>query len=209
MPDQENSLDLEEEALVQRSSSERFSLGRLIVSVRESDNDAALLILGRPGFPNVERRLRVGDVALFETPDQGLLEVRLMSSHSGAARVLVTRISPRRGIAAGFTDIDPANAPFEPDELARIRESLDQVRQSVQRGGDLRPEQFDYLSRKLDEMSEAAERLGRKDWMNLAIGTLTGVVISAALDTPAAKLLFQAADSALSWLFAGTLKLLQ
>src|SRR2546423_1282125 len=73
---------------------------------------------------------------------------------------------------------------------------------------DVTPEQVEFISKKLGEMQAASERLGRKDWMNLAIGTLTSVIVSAALDRGVAKALLQSASTALSWLLGGPIQLL-
>ena len=73
---------------------------------------------------------------------------------------------------------------------------------------DITPEQADYISRKLDELADAANRLGRKDWINFAMGMLANIVISAALEPDGAKFLFKTAGHALEWLFGGSIKLL-
>jgi hypothetical protein len=96
-----------------------------------------------------------------------------------------------------------------PDELSRIAADLEQVRLAISGRSDVTPEQLEYISRKLDEMRSASERLGRKDWMNLAVGTLTSVIVTTALDPTVARALIAAAGTALSWLFGGSLKLLQ
>jgi hypothetical protein len=67
---------------------------------------------------------------------------------------------------------------------------------------------MEFLGRKLDDLAAAATRMGRKDWINLAVGMLTNTIVGAALNPDAAKLLFQAAGAALSWLWGSTLHLL-
>ena len=101
-----------------------------------------------------------------------------------------------------------ANYPFTSPELARIRKSIDDVRDSVRQREDLLPDQVDYISRKLDEIGDAANRVGRKDWINLAIGTLTNLVVSGAIGPDAARFLFQRMGQALGWLLGETLKFL-
>ncbi len=58
-------------------------------------------------------------------------------------------------------------------------------------------------------MAAAADRFGRKDWINWALGTLTSIAMTAALDQAAAKVLFQAVGTALSWIVGSPIKLLQ
>jgi hypothetical protein len=164
--------------------------------------------------------LHVGGVVFYETPDDGLIELRVTQFQTGIvgdlagnqvvqeATVLVSQVSPRGGLTAAFTQEDISNTPFEAQEIHRLRESLREVREAVRQREDVTPEQADFVSRKLDEMARAAERLGRKDWMNHAIGTLTSVVVTAAINSEAARFLFQALGKTLSWLFGETLKLL-
>lgn len=73
---------------------------------------------------------------------------------------------------------------------------------------DVTPPQLEFISRKLDEMRAAAGRLGRKDWMNLAVGTITSVLVTAAVASPAAKALVTVAGAALSWVFGPGVRLL-
>jgi hypothetical protein len=58
-------------------------------------------------------------------------------------------------------------------------------------------------------MQKASERMGRKDWMNLALGTLSSIIVTAAFPADVAKALFRAAGDALTWLFSGGIRLLQ
>jgi len=196
------------------------TLGQLVVSAPQVGNSSVDLVVGRIGFPSVERTLHVGGTVLYETPDDGLIELRVVRIQFGVvgsllgnqfvneATVLVSQVSPHGGLVAGFTTEDASNAPFEPQELDRLRHSLEQARQTVAQSANLTSAQLDFVTRKLEEMAHAASRLGRKDWLNLAVGTLTNVVVTAALSSDAARCLFQAVSSALSWLSAGTLKLL-
>src|SRR5262249_27811361 len=66
----------------------RGKLGQLILSVRSGGYDQALVVIGRAGLPNVVRALKLGDAVLFETPDAGLLEVRLVGTSYSEAKVL-------------------------------------------------------------------------------------------------------------------------
>jgi len=73
---------------------------------------------------------------------------------------------------------------------------------------DLRPEQVDYINRKLDDLVDATSRVGRKDWVNLVVGTLTNIIISAAIGSEAGKFLFRTVGNALGWAVGEALKLL-
>jgi hypothetical protein len=199
----------QERIVVKERDSTESDLGSLIVSGLETYSDRVSFVVGRPGLPNIQSTLRVGGAVFFETPDEGIFEVRVLSTKPDSATLLISHVSPRPGIAGGLVNQDPDNSPFMPDELSRIAADLEQVRLAISGRSDVTPEQLEYISRKLDEMRSASERLGRKDWMNLAVGTLTSVIVTTALDPTVARALIAAAGTALSWLFGGSLKLLQ
>jgi hypothetical protein len=73
MPDQER-------ATAFNKGSACFELGGLIVTAAEIDykEGKVRLVVGRPGFPNVTRTLEAGGAILFETPDDGVIEVRVL-----------------------------------------------------------------------------------------------------------------------------------
>jgi len=193
--------------------------GPLILSVTTIDSDkprTVEFVVGHIGLPSLTRTLSVGGAVLFETPDDGLFEIRIMSitqrvsgaTWSFCATFGISRLQPRRGLTAGVPNESTANNPFTSSEVARIRKSLEPVHDAVRQRKDLTPEQVDYVSRKLDEIVDAASRVGRRDWINLAVGTLTNVVVGAAVGSNAAKFLFQSVGQALGWLLGETLKLL-
>jgi hypothetical protein len=124
------------------------------------------------------------------------------------AQFQISRIAPGVGIRAGFVEYDESNRPFQADEIKRITTSLNTVREAAHTRTDITPAQLDLLDRKLDEMSAGANRLGKRDWINLAVGTLTNIAISASLNSDFTRFLFQSAGAALQWLFGATVKLL-
>jgi hypothetical protein len=197
-----------DQVVVPEHNSVQVKLGGLIISALRTTSDSVDVVVGRPGLPNIEKTLRTGGAVLFETPDDGLFEVRLLAGSVNQAKLLISHISPSPGIAGGFVDQDHSNSPFTAAELARIADSLQRIRLALSERPDVTPEQLDFISRKLSEMQGASERLGRKDWMNLAVGTLTSIIVTAALDRGVGKALLQAAGTALSWLFQMPLQLL-
>ncbi|MFZ5772237.1 MAG: hypothetical protein ACOY4W_12465 [Thermodesulfobacteriota bacterium] len=193
------------EIKVEEKRSVKTNLGGLIVSVIDIYSHEVQCVVGRVGFPSVERTLKVGWTILFETPDEGLLEVRLMHINyygsPNSAVFLLSRVTPQRGLAAGFTEQDASNMPFDEKEIMRISVSLGEIGDGVRARSDVSPEQMDFIIRKLDELSDAATRLGRRDWVNLAVGTIANVIVTAALNSDAGKFLFQAMSTSLAWLF--------
>jgi hypothetical protein len=187
-------------------------LGQLIVSVQDSSPVFRTIsfVVGRTGFPNVVcRDAKIGAAVLFETPDDGIVEVRFYHFQDPMNPVFrIARVTPAGGITGGLVDADPQNTPFTQAEIARIQECLETVKETVRQRNDLlRPEQMAFLGRKLDDLAAAAHRMGRKDWINLAVGILTNTIVGAALSSDAAKFLFRAAGAALSWLWGNALQL--
>lgn len=101
-----------------------------------------------------------------------------------------------------------SNTPFTSQERKRIAQSIQQIRIEISTHSDIAAEKLDFISRKLADIESASDRLGRKDWINLTLGTLTSIVVSIGLEPSTAKVLFSVAGKALSWLFDSGLKIL-
>lgn len=193
---------------INEKSTGRVSFAKVLVSLRQTSGLDCEVLVGYPGLPSVIKRLRTGDAVLFESPNDGVLEVRVMSVASLSAEFLVTQVSPRPGLAAALTNDSPHNAAFTPEERAQIKESLSAISTAIETRTDVAPEQIDLIRRKLDEIHEASGRLGRKDWINYVAGSLTSLCISASFSPEVTKALFHAANGAFSWLFRSALAML-
>jgi hypothetical protein len=186
---------------------------RIVREDSQNQHRTVDFVVGRIGLPSLTRTLKLGDAVLFETPDDGIFEIRVIGityvgGGAGSANFSISRLLPGHSPTAGLANESTANHPFTLSEVARIRKSLEAVNDAVRQRKDVTPEQVDYISRKLDEIVDAANRVGRKDWINVVIGTLTNVVVGAAIGSDAAKFLFQMVGQALRWLMGDTLKLL-
>jgi hypothetical protein len=186
-------------------------IGHVIISLRDADFSSISFVVGRTGFPNVVcNDAKLGDAVLFETPDDGIVEIRFHHHQEITKPVFrIARVAPAKGIAGGLLTADPQNTAFDQVEIARIGESISAVKQEVSQRTDLmRTEQIEFLGRKLDDLAAATARMGRRDWINLAVGILTNTIVGAALSSDAAKFLLRAAGAALSWLWGNTLQLM-
>ena len=183
------------------NSSVQSELGTLIISVRTTYGNHCEVVIGSPGTPNVVQDMKTGDAVLFESPTEGILEVRALNMNTARAEFLVTQVSPRPGLMAGLTDEDPNNLKFTVTERRQIADSLNRVRSEIHKLQNISQEQVDLISRKLDEMNMASERLGRKDWINYVIGTLTSIGISAAFAPDTMRAVFHSVNAAFTWLF--------
>ena len=74
-----------------------------------------------------------------------------------------------------------SNAPFTPDEQAEIAHRLDEIKQLVREQFELSADQLDAIDQKVDELKEASERLGRKDWLMILYGSLVSTFVTGAV----------------------------
>lgn len=100
-------------------------------------------------------------------------------------------------LSATSTDID--NAPFSVEEQRRISTAVNELRAYVQVTANLTQAQLEFVSDRLSHLEESAGRLGRKDWITLAIGALTNVIVGVALAPDAARDLLRTANGLLGW----------
>jgi hypothetical protein len=187
---------------VRENSSRKSEIGNLIVSVRSSRAGQCEVVVGYPGMANVSKRLQTGDAILYETIGDGVVEIRATKVDNFESEFLVTQVSPRSGMLAGNINEDLRNTPFTESELTKVQVSIQRIKTELRRESKLSSEQFDLISRKLDEIQSASERLGRKDWMNFAMGTLTSTFVSAAFAPDAAKEIISTINSAFAWFFS-------
>lgn len=193
---------------IETGKSKTIAIGGLVISVKESDHQFTELVIGRPGLRNLAKVLGLGDAVLYETPTDGLIEVRAMEQSQFGPTLLVTLVTPRLGFTAGLEPNDRENVPFASDEVAKIRDGVARIGKAMASRQDLTSAQLELLLRKLDEIASAAQRLGRKDWVMYAAGNLTNVCVAAAFSPEAAKDLLANANTAWGWVFHNALRLL-
>ncbi len=193
---------------VSDNNSAEVDFADLIVTVRQATGRRCEVLVGYPGLPSVVRDMFTGDAVLFETPNDGVLEVRVMSQNITGAEFLVSQVSPRPGFAGGLVSDDPNNSPFSSNELEQIAESIKKLKVELDQPELFLPEQLDLVTRKLDEIQAASQRLGRKDWINYVAGALTSMCVSAAFTPEARNALFKSVNAAFEWLLSTALNLL-
>jgi hypothetical protein len=81
-----------------------------------------------------------------------------------------------------------SNAPFTTEEKAYIVQGINEIKQYLLTAHKLDPE---LVESRLNYLVESSERVGRKDWINLLISVLVGIVINAALPPEATRELFR------------------
>lgn len=89
------------------------------------------------------------------------------------------------------------NTPFSPDERGLLSDQLLGIKQFMITKQHISDDRHAFVAEQLQYLDEASGRLGRKDWVLLAIGVLGNIVVGAALDPDAALQLFRHAGNAL------------
>lgn len=84
-----------------------------------------------------------------------------------------------RELIAATQRADFSNAPFTQDEQQQIAALLQEIKKQVSEQFELTNEQMAQVNEKLDELSEASTRMGRKDWLIIALGTIAALIITA------------------------------
>lgn len=107
------------------------------------------------------------------------------------------------------SELDGENTPFTSDEQERIAVSLNEIKQHLFTTQDLTEEQITILENRLTYLEQAATRLGRNDWINIAVGVLTNIIVAAAFAPGTAQEVLRVAGTVLSWVLRHSPTLLQ
>lgn len=70
------------------------------------------------------------------------------------------------------------NARFTVEELAAVDARIEEVRLQVRATFELTAAQLEVIDAKLDEIKEASRRVGRKDWVLIAMGTVVTTIVT-------------------------------
>lgn len=104
-------------------------------------------------------------------------------------------------IAEHIDDLE--NSPFSNDEKLRISAAIKELKEFLVASGQHSDSQIQFIITRLQHLEEASHRLGRKDWITLTMGTLTNIVVGAALAPDAARELLRTAGALLGWVVGG------
>lgn len=104
----------------------------------------------------------------------------------------------KRLIADNIDDFN--NSPFSADEQRRISGAINELREFILSSSSYTESQCQFIEARLQHLEEASKRLGRKDWITLAMGTLTNIVVGVVLAPDAARELLRTAGALLGWI---------
>jgi hypothetical protein len=101
----------------------------------------------------------------------------------------------------GGTDEVTSDALFSTAEQERIAAGVRELKEYIRRIHNVDDDRWLIVSRQLDYLMGAASRVGRKDWLLLAAGTLANVALSAGLNPEGTQDIFRFAGQVLGWVF--------
>jgi hypothetical protein len=114
-------------------------------------------------------------------------------------------LNEKKLIAEEIDDLD--NSPFTTAEKARLSVSINELQAFLLTSSKHTDAQVQFITTRLKHLEDASHRMGRKDWITLAMGTLTNIVVGIALAPVAARELLRTAGSLLGWV-VGNIQLL-
>ncbi len=189
---------------VSENDSEEVGSTPLYLCVQTARGKNCDVIIGYPGLDSKDCTLSTGGAILYETPT-GTFHIRVKTQNYEKVNFVVTLLSPTPSIAGAFNSTDPSNTEFSELERAKIRSSFEKVKVELRSRHDIAQEQIELINKKLDDILEASDRLGRKDWINYAAGLLTSTCVSAAFTPAVTETIFLTINSAFGWLFSGAI----
>jgi len=96
-----------------------------------------------------------------------------------------------------------SNTPFSPEEQAQIARHLKQIGEYIKTTYDLSSEQMSRIETKLDEAEDAAQRIGRKDWLLMFLGILFTLIVTGLVPPTAVEQILSTSLHAMRYLFGG------
>ncbi|MCD6259144.1 MAG: hypothetical protein J7J31_06020, partial [Helicobacteraceae bacterium] len=113
------------------NSSKEIKNTHLIISVKTIRDNSSMIVVGYPGMKNTIKNMEIGDTLLFETPEDGIYEVRVMTILYNSVTLLISQISPKIGLMGGYVTDDPLNSNFTNDEKSKIKESIQNTKNNL------------------------------------------------------------------------------
>jgi hypothetical protein len=97
------------------------------------------------------------------------------------------------------------NTPFTTQEQVQVRTALRELPAYLQQSQELAPNQLAALEARLDYLVEASSRLGRRDWLNILLGSIVSFALQEAVTSEVAKEIVQFVARSLGGIFGAEL----
>jgi hypothetical protein len=100
------------------------------------------------------------------------------------------------------------NRAFTPNEKTVIAERLDEIKKYILEGQQAQSDHVVFVDQEFSYLRNASDRLGRKDWLNVALSVLVNVAVGLALNPEKARGVLRSAGTLLQWIWGKTAGLL-
>lgn len=135
----------------------------------------------------------------FRYLDEWLQAVR----HEDEAPDLWNVVQGERALADAAAETTD-NAPFTPQERTEISKRLEEIREYLVEARQIEARQAAIVNGQLAYLRSAADRVGRKDWLNIALSVLVGITLYLALPPENAGGLMRLANALFGWIWTKT-----
>jgi hypothetical protein len=98
---------------------------------------------------------------------------------------------------------DTDNSPFSLDEQGEVAKQLNEVKELLARTYQLDGEQLNGIQAGLDDLRESSQRMGRREWLMMFVGTVTTWVLTGLIPPEGAPKVLNLALRGLGHLFGG------
>ncbi len=157
-------------------------------------------------------RLSPGSGAIIETSIPGSWDLQMEYVRSWLTNLkreitapdLWESLSTESSLSAAASDSLDANAPFTSEERKNVQSSLAEIRSLIISSQEMTDEAIAGIDRKMTYLLESAERLGRKDWLNVAFSVVVNIITAAAMPPEAARNILNVAGVVLGWVLGGS-----
>ncbi|MCU7493046.1 MAG: hypothetical protein HF310_16210 [Ignavibacteria bacterium] len=110
-------------------------------------------------------------------------------------------IKPDPVLSESLSSVDPQdNAKFTPDELKHISSSIEELKAYIFKEIPLLQDKIDYINNQTTYLVDSSKRLGKKDWLNVAVGIIINIIFAIAPSENTARNIYTYAVQTLGWL---------
>lgn len=182
--------------------------GTTYAEIRQASSDSHFMVWpDRDQFALFRARMKVGGVEATAVYTGSWNDI-LGAAQDWAQRVVYELNAPDlwaelvspSGIF-GETQGDEDNSAFTAEERTAISARIEEVKAEVRQNPALTGDQISGIEQKLDDLIEASERVGKKDWKLLVAGTLLTIFVTYAVPPHVAQAIITSVITGLGHMF--------
>lgn len=114
---------------------------------------------------------------------------------------LWAELEKERQLVEAVSSTESDNIPFTPAEQSKISANIREIKEYVLKTHSLTEANIKFVESRFAYLEDASKRLGRKDWLEIAVNVFFTTAISLTFSSESARELFRFAGNVLVWLF--------